>query len=250
MDYMVDIIKIAAYVGAGISVGIASVSAGWGEGFTAGQATAALARQPKAGDNLLRNMLVSQAITETGAIFALVVSLLLMFGGFDKAAGGWYKTAALFAAGVAMGFGSIGPGMGSGRAGAMAIKSIGRMPKHAGMISGNMLIGQALTQTDAIFALLVSLLLLYSTPNQPQNAAIGKIIVQAVAFLGAGFSIGIATIGPANGVGFAVGRANDMLGRYPEKRGMLMRTMFVGSAVSESTAIYALVISFLLMFGI
>ncbi len=39
-----------------------------------------------------------------------------------------------------------------------------------------------------------------------------------------------------------------MLGRFPRERGAICRTMFLGAAVSESTAIYALVIAFLLIF--
>jgi len=250
MDFNVEFIRIAAFIGAGISVGIASISAGIGEGYTAGHATQAIMKQPKANEGILRNMLVSQAVTETGAIFALVISLLLIFGGFDKIEGGWYKASALLAAGFAMGFGSIGPGFGSGYTGAQACKALGRMPVYSNAISGNMLIGQALAQTDSIFALVVALLLLYSTPNQPVDATVGKIIAQSVAYLGAGVAIGIGTIGPGAAIGFVAGRSTEMIGRYPKNRGILTRTMFLGAAVSESTAIYALVISFLLMFAI
>lgn len=250
MEFTKEIIQITAFIGAGISVGIASISAGVGEGYTAGSAVKSMTRQPKAHENLIRSMLVSQAVTETGAIFALVVSLLLIFGGFDTVSGGWYRAASLLAAGFAMGFGSIGPGFGSGYTGGQACKSLGRMPRHNNAISGNMLIGQALAQTDSIFSLVVALLLLYSTPDQPQNATASMIILKCVAFMGAGLAIGFGTIGPGAAIGFVSGRTNDMIGRYPQKRGLLTRTMFLGAAVSESTAIYALVISFLLMFAI
>ncbi len=250
MEFSADFIRIAAYIGAGLSVGMASISAGVGEGYTAGHATYALMRQPKASDNLVRNMLVSQAVTETGAIFALVVSLLLIFGGFFTAEGGWYKVASLLAAGIAIGFGSIGPGFGSGYTGGQSLKSIGRMPKHSNAIMNNMLIGQALAQTDAIFALVISLLLLYSTPNQPSNVTAGTIIAISMAFLGSGIVIGLGTFGPGIAIGYVAGRTNDMIGRNPRQRGLLTRTMFLGAAVSESTAIYSLVIALLLIFAI
>ncbi len=250
MSFSIEIINIASFLGAGLGVGIASVSAGIGEGYTAGHATSGIMEQPKAEDQLLRNMLVSQAVTETGAIFALVVALLLIFGGFANGAGGWYRTAALLAAGLAVGLGSVGPGFGSGYTGGQAMKAVARMPKHSNSITASMLIGQALAQTDAIFALVVSLLLLYSTPNQPAGVEVGRIVIKSISFLGAGLAIGFGTFGPGIAIGYVSGRANEMIGRFPDQRSILTRTMFLGSAVSESTAIYSLVIAFLLMFSV
>lgn len=246
----VEIIQVAAFLGAGISVGIASISAGMGEGYAAGHAAGALMKQPKAGDDLLKSMLVSQAVTETGAIFSLVVALLLIFGGLVDPAGGLFKASALLSAGIAIGLGTIGPGFGAGYVGGQACKSIGRMPKESTTITASMLIGQALAQTSSIFALVVSLLLLYSTPNQPADASVGVIIMKASAYLAAGLVIGLGTIGPGTGIGLVGGRANDMMGRFPKQRSLITRTMFLGAAVSESTAIYSLVIAFLLMFVI
>jgi len=41
-----------------------------------------------------------------------------------------------------------------------------------------------------------------------------------------------------------------MLGRFPREKSNIMKIMFIGSAVTESTAIYSLVISFLLIFAV
>ncbi len=247
-DISVEIIRTAAFIGAGVCVGISSVSAGIGEGYTAGQTTLALMKQPKASDNLLRNMLVSQAVTETGAIFALVIALILIFGGFDKVAGGWYRTFSLLGAGIAMGLGSIGPGFGSGYAGGMASKATGRNPKFNTIISGNMLIGQALAQTGSIFALVTAMLLLYGVPNQPAGTIVGDVVLKGAAIVGAGLAIGLGTIGPNAGIGIVAGRVNEMIGRYPHKGSLLTRSMFLGSAVTESSVVFALVVSFLLIF--
>jgi F0F1-type ATP synthase membrane subunit c/vacuolar-type H+-ATPase subunit K len=244
-----EIVQIAAYLGAAISVSFASLSAGYGEGYTAGLANFGLMRQPKAGDQLTRSMLVSQAVTETGAIFSLVVSLLLLFGGVDRGSLGLDKAAALLAAGLAMGLGSVGPGFGSGYTGGYACLALSRMPKKHNEITGNMLIGQALAQASSIFALVVALLLIYAIPEYEDSTLLPQII-RAVAYLGAGLCIGLGTLGPGTAIGFVAGRASDMIGRYPRQRALIMRTMFVGAAVSESTAIYSLVIAFLLMYAL
>ncbi|MCK4695663.1 MAG: ATP synthase F0 subunit C [Candidatus Cloacimonetes bacterium] len=250
MVFSVEYIQIASYLGAGICVGIGAVTTGIGSGIIAGEGALAIMKQPKANEQIFRTMLIGQAAAQTAGIFALVVSMLLMYGGFDVVEGGWFRAAALLAAGISMGIGSLGPSLGAGYSGGQACKSIARMPKESNAIMGNMLIGQALAQTSAIFALVVSLLLLYSVPNQPAGISIGRIILKSMAFLGAGFSIGFGTIGPGAGIGFVAGKANDMMGRFPKEKPRIMRTMFLGAAVSESTAIYSLVVAFLLIFAV
>jgi F-type H+-transporting ATPase subunit c len=250
MELSVEYIRIAAYLGAGISVGLGAITTGIGSGIIAGEGSHGVMKQPEANDQLFRTMLIGQAAAQTAGIFALVISMLLIYGGFDVADGGWFRAAALLSAGLAMGIGALGPSLGAGYSGGEACKSVARMPKHGNAIMGNMLIGQALSQTSAIFALVVSLLLLYSVPGQPDGLAIGKILFKSISIVGAGLAIGFGTIGPGTGIGYVAGRANDMLGRYPKERSKIMRTMFLGAAVSESTAIYSLVIAFLLIFAV
>ena len=252
MNFTLDIIQIAAFLGAGICVGVASITCGIGEGYIAGVAARGMMKQPASRDQLYRAMFIGQAVTETGGIFSLVIGLLLLFGGFDIVEGGWFRFAALLSAGIAMGVGSLGPVAGAGYAGGQACHAICRMPRQSNTIMGYMLIGQALAQTSSIFALLVSLLLLYSTPLQASipNLSAGSILIRSVAYIGAGLAIGIGTIGPGSGIGNVAGKACRMVGKYPGEKSHIMRTMFLGAAVSQSTAIYALVVSFLLIFSV
>ncbi|RJX28556.1 MAG: ATP synthase F0 subunit C [Desulfarculus sp.] len=76
----------------------------------------------------------------------------------------------------------------------------------------------------------------------------GADLVRAAALLGAGISMGLGAIGPGVGEGFAAGKACEAIGRNPKEAGLLTRTMLVGQAVSESTGIYSLVVSLLLIF--
>lgn len=246
----VELLYVSSFLGAALSVGIASVTSGIGTGYIAGEANAALMRQPKSYDNLFRSMLIGQAATGTGGIFSLVIALLLLYGGVVSPEGGWFSFAAMLGSALAIGIGCIGPVYGAGYCGGEACKSIGRMPRHANTIMGNMLIGQALAQTSAIFALLISLLLLYSTPDQTPDLSVNLVIMRSVALFAAGIVMGLGTIGPGIGIGNVTGKANDMLGRYPTEKMKIIRTMFLGAAVSQSTAIYALIIAFLLMYAI
>lgn len=74
-----------------------------------------------------------------------------------------------------------------------------------------------------------------------------RAIVLAASAIGAGLAM-IAGLGPGIGEGYAVGKACEAIGRQPEAKGEVMKTMFVGCAIAESTGIYSLVIAILLLF--
>jgi F-type H+-transporting ATPase subunit c len=65
--------------------------------------------------------------------------------------------------------------------------------------------------------------------------------------LAAGLAIGLGALGPGLGIGFGVGKAMEAIGRNPEVSGPILVPMLVGLGFAEAIAIYALVISFLLV---
>ena len=71
------------------------------------------------------------------------------------------KAAAFIGAGLAMGFGAIGPGVGEGYVGGKACEAIGRNPEEAGLLTRTMLVGQAVSESTGIYSLVVALLLLF-----------------------------------------------------------------------------------------
>ena len=72
--------------------------------------------------------------------------------------------------------------------------------------------------------------------------------VNAARALGAALCMGIGAIGPAIGEGIAVSKALEGMARQPEMASTLRTNMIIGCAITETTGIYALVISILLMF--
>ena len=66
--------------------------------------------------------------------------------------------------------------------------------------------------------------------------------------LAAGLAIGLGAIGPGMGQGQIVAKALEAIGRNPEAAGKITPMMFIGLAIVESLAIYALVIAFLILF--
>ncbi len=67
------------------------------------------------------------------------------------------------AAGLAIGLGAIGPGIGIGLLGKGALEAIGRNPEAAPKIQTNMILGIAFAEAVAIYALVVALIIIFAT---------------------------------------------------------------------------------------
>ena len=66
--------------------------------------------------------------------------------------------------------------------------------------------------------------------------------------LGMAIVVGLGVIGPGIGLGLLVGRALEAIGRNPEATGKITANMFIGIAVTDALAIFALVIGFIIKF--
>jgi F-type H+-transporting ATPase subunit c len=62
-------------------------------------------------------------------------------------------------AGLAIGLGTIGPGIGIGLIGAKALEAMGRNPEVTGTVQTNMILAIAFAESLGIFALVIALLL-------------------------------------------------------------------------------------------
>ena len=70
------------------------------------------------------------------------------------------KAAALLGAGLCMGLGAIGPGIGEGIVGGKACEGIARQPELQGVLLRTMVIGDAIAETTGIYALFISMFLI------------------------------------------------------------------------------------------
>ena len=75
-------------------------------------------------------------------------------------------------------------------------------------------------------------------------------ILKAGCAIGAGICMGIGAIGPGIGEGIAVSKALEGMARQPETTGTLRTNMIMGCAIAETTGIYSLLISFLILFAV
>ncbi len=73
-------------------------------------------------------------------------------------------TVSVIVSGICIAIATIGTGIGQGMAVNAALQGISRQPEAAGAIGTNMIIGLAFIESLAIYALVVSLLLLFADP--------------------------------------------------------------------------------------
>jgi F-type H+-transporting ATPase subunit c len=74
-------------------------------------------------------------------------------------------------------------------------------------------------------------------------------IIAVTSMVIAGFTTGFGTIGPALAEGKAVATALTALAQQPDASATITRTLFVGLAMIESTAIYCFVVTMILIFA-
>jgi F-type H+-transporting ATPase subunit c len=71
------------------------------------------------------------------------------------------KAACAIGAGIAIGFGAIGPAVGEGNAVGKALEGMARQPEMANLLRTNMILGCAITESTGIYSLVIALLLLF-----------------------------------------------------------------------------------------
>jgi F-type H+-transporting ATPase subunit c len=74
-------------------------------------------------------------------------------------------------------------------------------------------------------------------------------LVAVASIIASGLCIGIGAIGPAIGEGRALAQALSSIAQQPDETNTITRTLFVGMAMVESTAIYCFVVAMILIFA-
>ncbi len=76
----------------------------------------------------------------------------------------------------------------------------------------------------------------------------GITLVSIASIVTAGLTIAIGSLGPALGQGRALAQALQAIAQQPDESDAISRTLFVGMALVESTAIYCFVVAMIIIF--
>ena len=71
------------------------------------------------------------------------------------------KAACAIGAGICMGIGAIGPGIGEGIAVSKALEGMARQPEATSTLRTNMILGCAIAETTGIYSLVIAILLIF-----------------------------------------------------------------------------------------
>ena len=218
---MVDPLVLGA-IGAGLAVGIAGLGSGIGAGITGASGAGVVAEDP----NKFGTAIVFQALPQTQGLYGFLVAILILF--VFKTAPAW----AMFAAGLAVGLAGLSA-IGQGIAASAGLGAVA----EDNSIFGKAMVFSVLPETQAIYGLLVAILLLVGVFSSPGSTG--------VAALGAGFAVGFAGLSGI-GQGITAAGAIGATAGDPDAmgRGLVLAVM------PETFAIFGLLIAILIMLGI
>jgi F-type H+-transporting ATPase subunit c len=165
---------VASVATAGFAIGAGVIMPAVGQSIAARAAAQAIARQPDEAGTISRTLFVSLAMIESLALYVLIVALVLLFanpleGDVSRAAEAgkaqfWFLTGSVILAGLSIMLGTMGAAVGQGRVAAAALLSIAEQPGARDSVSTTLYISLALLESLALYALIVSLILLFANP--------------------------------------------------------------------------------------
>lgn len=78
MDDMTAYIKMAAYIGAAIVMGLGSIGPAIGQGLVGSKACENLGKYPESASQIRTVMTISLSMIETSAIYAFIIAIILV----------------------------------------------------------------------------------------------------------------------------------------------------------------------------
>jgi F-type H+-transporting ATPase subunit c len=89
-----------------------------------------------------------------------------------------FFTMCVLAAGIGMALGTVGTGIGQGLAVKSAVEGVSRNPGASGKILTTMMIGLAMIESLAIYALVICLIILFANPYKDVAIELAKAVVK------------------------------------------------------------------------
>ncbi len=139
-------------------------------------------------------------------------------------------------AGLAIGLAGVGVALGQSNLAHTSVDILGRNPKLSSTLMVYTILGIALVESAAIYALVVAFkIMAVADTIDPANA------------IAAGLAIGLTGMGAGYGQWKLVSHSLESVNRNPRNKGQVMQFMVLFLALIETIAIYGLIIAFQLL---
>jgi F0F1-type ATP synthase membrane subunit c/vacuolar-type H+-ATPase subunit K len=231
----VDAGTILAVTGAGLAVGLSAIGSGIGVGIAGATGAGVIAVRPEK----FGRALVFQAVPQTQGMYGLLVAVLILLATGVIGGGGGDVP-------LPLGLAAVGAGLATGISGFSAIgqgiaasAGIAATAEHDSAM-GRSLIFAVIPETQAIYGLLVAILIMAFSGLLTGDAAATE--ATGLAAIGCGLAVGIAGLS-AIGQGIAAAAGSAASAEHEESFGKSL----VFSVIPETQAIYGLLVAILIM---
>ena len=232
-----EIISLFTIITIVLSVTLTSVGVGIGESFTSIAAIKSINIQPKAASDINRTSIFGMALTETSAILALVIAIMLIINTTNY---GYYASLSYLGIAFALSISGATIGIVSAMPASAACFAIARQPFFASNILNVMLLTISFIQTPIIFGFIVALLINYQLTS---CITLGD----SLRLISAGICIGLGSVGPTIGLAKFAKSASESLGLNRYSYDKVLTFTFLSEALIETPVVFALVTSLLLL---
>ncbi len=230
-----------AQLGMSLAVGCAAAAVSTASSFVVRAACTAISREPFFANKIITYMLIAQSIIEAPVIFAFIIALLTHANATSLATDA--DALEFFAAGITIALGCVGPSIGQALFAHETLLGIGRNKEAYGKLFPFSLLNHAIIETPMIFALLCGLLIILGPDSAlPMEHAIRN--------LWGGLCIAFGALGSASALGYVASRSAQAVASEPQHYNTIIRTNLLSAAFIESSVIYALIISLLLILNV
>lgn len=227
-----------AVIGIALALGISGFIAGVAAAIPAAKTCHSVARQPFAYTKFLNMMLIVQTLIMTPNMFGMIISLLIK--NKINAIQILPEAMQLFSSGLSIGIGCIGPSIGLSLFASAACAAVGINKKAFNKLMTFTFISEAIIETPAIFALLISLVIL-TTTIKPES------ILQSWQFVAAALCIGLSTIATGINAGKTGASSCKQIALHLEQYPALSKITLLALAMIDTFAIYGLLFSIILL---
>ncbi len=228
-----------ARLGIACALGLPGLVIGAASAMPTCQAALATARQPFFAQPILNLLLITQSLVQTPVLFGVIIALFIK--GQADACTTLTDSIRLLSSGLAIGLGIIGPSIGLAHFAQAALRGVGINRAAYAPLRLFTFISEAIIETPVLFALMVALIMLFVTPATNDN------LLQTITFIGAAIAVGVGNIAPGISSSNIGATAALNIAHRLEHYSLISRLSIFAQVFIDTCAIYAVIISLLLL---
>ncbi len=202
------------------------------------EALFSIARQPFLSKKINTLILTMLSLLQTSFMFAFILAIIFFFNRNSITSITYGMR--ILASAISLSFGVIGPVIGVSTFASSACRAVSRNKSAYSKIFTFTFLSQAIIETPILFALVMSLIFLFS-PVKP-----GSGIFEGLTSIISSLSIGVGTLGAGIASGKTAAAACEQISNHIELYPILSKTSMLAQGLIDASAIYAFALSLMI----